>query len=133
MFTLYVACNQNMASKRKSKPNPVVKRKLWTAESMNAAVDSVLKVIERHKSIGYLLPKFLYTDCSVCNEKPGSPRVDSGTSVAALWRSIFNVKLDTMHLMLQGGKGLREASRLYNISLQRRVTGAVELGARHAH
>ena len=30
--------------------------------------------------------------------------MDSGTSVAALWRSIFDVKLDAMHLMLRIGR-----------------------------
>ena len=69
----------------------------WAKKAMS-------EVIERHKSTGYLLPKLLYTDCSCCNGKPGSPRVNSDTSVAALRWSIFDVKLDTMHLMLRIGR-----------------------------
>ena len=45
-----------------------------------------------------------FRDCSCCNGKPGFTQVDSGTSVAALWRSIFDVKLDAMHLMLRIGR-----------------------------
>ena len=56
------------------------------------------EVIQRHTLSGYLLPKLLYTDCSCCNGKPRKP------SVAALWRSTFDVKLDAMHLMLRIGR-----------------------------
>ena len=39
------------------------------------------------------------------NGKPGYRRSqDTGTSVACLWRSMFHVKLDAMHLMLRIGR-----------------------------
>ena len=49
----------------------------------------------------------LYTDCACCSGKAGSPQTtstDTGTSVAALWQSIFSVKFDAMYLMLRIGR-----------------------------
>ena len=65
------------------------------------------EVIERHQSAGAELPKSLYTNCACCSGKAGSPQTtttDTGMSVAALWRSIFSVKLDAMHLMPRIGR-----------------------------
>ena len=50
-----------------------------------------------------------YRDCGCCSGKAGfthsqSTSSDTSTSVAAMWRSIFSVKLDTMHLMLCIGR-----------------------------
>ena len=53
------------------------------------------------------MPPSLYMDCACCNGKAGfsqSTSSDTGTSVAALWQSIFSVKLDAMHLMLHIGR-----------------------------
>ena len=53
------------------------------------------------------MPQSLYTDCACCSSKAGCPQTtstDTGTSVAALWRSTFSVKLDAMHLMLCIGR-----------------------------
>ena len=71
--------------------------------------------------IGHLLPKLLYTDYSCCNGKPGSPRVDSGTSVAALWRSIFDVKLDAMHLMLCIGRESTPGAKRFLVDLSQAI------------
>ena len=68
---------------------------------------AMAEVIERHESAGAEPPRSLYTDCACCSGKAGSPQTtstDTGTSVAALWRSIFTVKLDAMHLMLRIGR-----------------------------
>ena len=68
------------------------------------------EVIERHEAVGAKVPKSLYMDCACCNGKPGFRQLqqssvsDLGTSVAALWRSIFSVKLDAMHMMLRIGR-----------------------------
>ena len=65
---------------------------------------AMAEVIERHESAGAELPRSQYTDCACCSGKAGSPQTtstDTGTSVAALWRLIFTVKLDAMHLMLR--------------------------------
>ena len=62
------------------------------------------EVIERHESAGAELPQSLYTDCACCSGKAGCPETtstDTSTSVAALWRTIFSVKLDAMHLMVR--------------------------------
>ena len=71
----------------------------WTKEAMS-------EVIERHSSAEAPLPLTLYVDCACCSDKPGNPPTHSehGTSVAALWRSIFYVKLDAMLLMLRIGR-----------------------------
>jgi hypothetical protein len=61
------------------------------------------EVIDRHVSAGVEVPKSLYMDCGCCGGKVGS-QADTGTSVAALWRSTFSVKLDAMHLMLRIGR-----------------------------
>ena len=67
------------------------------------------EVVERHKSVGEEVPQSLYMDCACCNGKPGfhqlqSASQDPGTSTAALWRSMFSVKLDAMHMMLRIGR-----------------------------
>lgn len=75
------------------------------------------EVVDRHKAAGVDIPRFLYMDCACCNGKPGFRDLhnaaahvplpsshDIGTGVAALWRSIFCVKLDAMHLMLRIGR-----------------------------
>ena len=65
------------------------------------------EVIDRHESAGVEVPRSLYMDCGCCSGKAGSLQStlsDTGTSVAALWRSIFSVKLDAMHLMLRIGR-----------------------------
>lgn len=69
----------------------------WTKMAMS-------EVIDRHVSVGVEVPKSLYMDCGCCGGKVGSTRGDTGTSVAALWRSTFSVKLDAMHLMLRIGR-----------------------------
>ncbi len=58
------------------------------------AKDAMTEVVDRHKSIGSV-PTYLYVDCGCCGS------TSSTTSVAALWRSIFSIKLDAMHLMLR--------------------------------
>lgn len=85
----------------------------WTKKAMS-------EVIDRHSSIGAPVPSTLYVDCACCSGKPGNPptQSDPGTSVAALWRSIFNVKLDAMHLMLRIGREMNaEHTSRKNFSL----------------
>ena len=63
------------------------------------------EIIDRHTSVGVEVPQFMYRDCGCCGGKPGSRSTgDSGTSVGSLWRSVFSVKLDAMHLMLRIGR-----------------------------
>ena len=72
----------------------------WAKKAMD-------EVIDRHESSGVELPRSLYTDCACCSGKAGCPQTtstDTSTSVAALWRTIFSVKLDAMHLMLRIGR-----------------------------
>lgn len=83
----------------------------WGKEAME-------EVMERHRATGVDVPHLLYMDCACCNGKPGFRRLHTtaalgskpsssegiGTSVAALWRSLFSVKLDAMHLMLRIGR-----------------------------
>ena len=72
----------------------------WVKKAMS-------EVIKRHESAGVEVPQFLYMDCGCCSGKAGSPQStlnDTSTSVAALWRSIFSVKLDAMLLMLRIGR-----------------------------
>ena len=72
----------------------------WTKNAMS-------EVISRHESIGVAVPPSLYMDCGCCSGSlttAGSSTVNPGTSVAALWRSTFKAKLDTMHLMLRIGR-----------------------------
>ena len=83
----------------------------WGKEAME-------EVVERHQAAGVDVPHFLYMDCACCNGKPGfrdlrttvplgpgpSSSEGTGTSVAALWRSQFSVKLDAMHFMLRIGR-----------------------------
>ena len=68
--------------------------------------EAVAEVVQRHKAVkadvSTFLCTFLYMDCACCNGKPRYRRSqDTGTSVACLWRSMFHVKLDAMHLMLR--------------------------------
>ena len=72
----------------------------WTKKAMS-------EVIDRHESVGVQVPRSLYMDCGCCSGKPGYTRStssDTGTSIAAMWRSTFSVKLDAMHLMLRIGR-----------------------------
>ena len=72
--------------------------------ALSWAKKAMSEVIDRHESAGVVVPWSLYMDCGCCSGKAGSPQStlnDTGTSVAALWRSIFSVKLDAMHLMLR--------------------------------
>ena len=65
---------------------------------------AMAEVIERHKSAEVEVPRSLYNDCACYSGKAGSPEttsMDTSTSVATLWRSIFSVKLYAMHLMLR--------------------------------
>lgn len=64
------------------------------------------EVVERDKAASVNVPGFLYVDCACCNGKPGfsASTEDVGTSTAALWRSMFSVRLDAMHLMLRIGR-----------------------------
>ena len=71
--------------------------------ALSWARKAMCEVIDRHVSAGVEVPKSLYMDCGCCGGKVGS-RADTGTSVAALWRSTFSVKLDAMHLMLRIGR-----------------------------
>ena len=70
---------------------------------------AMAEVIERHTSVGVEVPRCLHVDCACCNGKPGFRQLqpalgDPGTSIAALWRSLFVVKLDAMHMMLRIGR-----------------------------
>ena len=72
--------------------------------ALSWAKKAMSEVIYRHESAGVEVPRSLYMDCGCCSGKAGSLQStlsDTGTSVAALWRSIFSVKLDAMHLMLR--------------------------------
>ena len=74
----------------------------WTKKAMS-------EVIDRHESVGAQVPRSLYMDCGCCSVKAGfthsqSASSDTSTSVTAMWRSIFSVKLDAMHLMLRIGR-----------------------------
>ena len=65
------------------------------------------EVIERHQSLGVGVPRSLYMDCGYCGGKAKSPQSTSSntsTSVVAMWRSTFSVKLDAVHLMLCIGR-----------------------------
>lgn len=69
----------------------------WAKKAMD-------EVIDRHKTAGVEVPQSLYMDCGGCSGKLGPTQSAPGTSVAALWRSTFSVKLDAMHLMLRIGR-----------------------------
>ena len=69
----------------------------WVKKAMD-------EVIEQHKSAGVEVPRSLYIDCGCCSGTPHSTLSNTGTSVAALKRSSFSVKLDAMHLMLRIGR-----------------------------
>lgn len=75
--------------------------------SLSWAEKAMAEVIERHEAAGVEVPKSLYMDCGCCSGKEGLPQTtlnDVGTSVGALWRALFSVKLDAMHLMLRIGR-----------------------------
>ena len=75
--------------------------------ALSWAKNAMAEVIDRHESAGMEVPRSLYMDCGCCSGKVGSSTTsssDTGTSVAALWRSIFSVKLDAMHLMIRIGR-----------------------------
>ena len=78
--------------------------------ALSWAKDTMSEVIDRHKSIGVAVPQSLYMDCGCCNRSLQSDSTtrssasDPTTSVSALWRSIFAVKLDAMHLILRIGR-----------------------------
>ena len=80
--------------------------------ALSWAKKAMSEVIDRHQSVGAEVPRSLYMDCGCCSGKPSSSQSTSssaasnvpGTSVAALWRSLFTVKLDAMHLMLRIGR-----------------------------
>ena len=74
--------------------------------ALSWAKKTMSEVIKRHESVGVEVPRSLYMECGCCSGKVGSPQStlnDTSTSVAALWWSIFSVKLDAMHLMLRVG------------------------------
>jgi len=87
------------------------------------------ELVEKHKAVGADVPHFFYMDCVCCNGKPSfrdralhvpaSPPNDDTASVAALWRSIFCVKLDVMHLILRIGREMN-AEHSYKPALQKR-------------
>ena len=63
------------------------------------------EVVERHKAAKVNVSRFLYMDCACCSGKPGYfASSDTGTTGASLWKSMFSVKLDAMHLMLHIGR-----------------------------
>ena len=53
--------------------------------------------------MGVEVPQSLYMDCGCCSGRATSNPSGSGTSVGALWRKTFSVKLDAMHLVLRIG------------------------------
>ena len=65
---------------------------------------AMAEVIDRHEAAGVEVPKSLYMYCGCSSGKEGTPQSNNGTSVAALWRSTFSVKLVAMHLMLRIGR-----------------------------
>ena len=68
----------------------------WVKKAMS-------EVINRHESVGVEVPKSLYMDCGCCSGKLGFTTGEV-TSVASLWRTLFTIKLDAMHLMLRIGR-----------------------------
>ena len=68
------------------------------------AKSAMTEVVERYNTAGVQAPQSLYMDCGCCSGREGCSQKDPGTSVAALWRSMFSVKLDAMHLMLRIGR-----------------------------
>ena len=86
----------------------------WTKKAMS-------EVIDRHETAGVPVPRCLYVDCGCCGGRPleqtrsircpgktssqsGKSPTSSNASVAAMWQSVFAVKLDGMHLMLRIGR-----------------------------
>jgi len=72
--------------------------------ALSWAKKAMSEVIERHEVMGEEVRRTLDLDCGCCGGKANSTSSDSGTSVGALWRSTFSVKLDAMHLMLRIGR-----------------------------
>jgi len=74
----------------------------WASKAMT-------EVVDRHEAAGLDTPKYLYMDCGCCNGKANykrpvlSSESEFGTT-ASLWRAIFSVKLDSMHMMLRIGR-----------------------------
>ena len=68
------------------------------------------EVITCHKAMKASVPQTLYVDCGCCSGCLEADVATKGTefvsnkSVAAVWRSTFTMKLDTMHLMLHIGR-----------------------------
>ena len=58
------------------------------------AKSAMTEVVERYNTAGVQAPQSLYMDCGCCSGREGCSQKDPGTSVAALWRSMFSVKLD---------------------------------------
>ena len=72
----------------------------WARQAMS-------EVIDRHQAAGVEVPKSLYMDCGCCSGRATSHQStssDTTTSVTAMWRSLFSVRLDAMHLMLRIGR-----------------------------
>ena len=72
----------------------------WARQAMS-------EVIDRHQAAGVEVPKSLYMDCGYCSGRATSHQStssDTTTSVTALWRSLFSVRVDAMHLMLRVGR-----------------------------
>ena len=63
--------------------------------------NAMSEVIERHESMGVEVPQSLYMDCGCCSGRATSN--PSGSSVGALWRATFSIKLNAMYLMLRIG------------------------------
>ena len=85
----------------------------WTENAMS-------EVIDRHKSIGIEIPYLLYMDCGSCGGTINSTSSKSPTSVGGKWRSMVNVKLDAMHMMLCIGREI-------NAELPRRKRFLIDL------
>ena len=75
--------------------------------ALSWAKKAMAEVIERHETAGVEVPQSLYMDCGCCSGREGFPQTtltNASTSVGALWRASFSIKLDAMHLMLRIGR-----------------------------
>ena len=75
--------------------------------ALSWAQKAMAEVIERHETAGVEVPQSLYMDCGCCSGREGVPQTtltNASTSVGALWRASFSIKLDAMHLMLRIGR-----------------------------
>lgn len=75
--------------------------------ALSWAKTAMTEVIDHRKSAGFAVPPSLYMDCGCCNGRLEPSRFtssDTATSTAALWGSMFSVKLVVMHLMLRIGR-----------------------------